>query len=80
MIFSERYTFTKKETEKLRWGTTCWIDGENNQTNERIRIFTMSNINGQIIFKYIESEIRADFFDKKVNYITNSIRLMEFGY
>lgn len=77
---SEKYTFIAKETEKLRWGTACWIDGENNQTNEKIRIFTMSNINSQIILRYTENGIRDDDFKEKANYITYSIRLMEFGY
>jgi hypothetical protein len=67
---SEKYTFIAKETEKLRWGAACWIDGENNQTNEKIRIFTMSNINSQIILRYTENGIRDDDFKENANYIT----------
>jgi len=80
LVLSEKYKFANKETEKLKWGTACWVDGVNNQDNERIRIFTMSNINSQIFLQYIENNIGDDDFKEKVNYITNSIKLMEFGY
>lgn len=77
---AEKYDFNKKETEKLRWGTACWVDGENKKTQERIRIFTMVNINSQVVLKYIEFGIGENNFKEKVDYITYSVRLMEFGY
>jgi len=76
----ENYEFVRIKNEKLRWGTACWIDGINKELNERIRIFTMSNINSQVIIHYRENNINEEEFAEKADYITYSVRLMEFGY
>ena len=77
---SKTYVFSERKTEKLRWGTACWIDGFNNNENERLRIFTMSNINSQVVLFYKEIENNENEFISIANYITYSVRLMEFGY
>jgi hypothetical protein len=77
---SDKYTFNNKTTEKLRWGTGCWIDGQSRSDDEIIRIFTMSNINSQVIIEYKERDIKLKDFQKIADYIIYSIRLMEFGY
>lgn len=77
---SDKYTFYNKKTEKLRWGTGCWIDGQSKVDNEVIRIFTLSNINSQVIIEYKEKNIKLKEFEKIADYITYSVRLMEFGY
>ena len=74
------YVFSNKITEKFRYGTASWIDGFNNDKNERIRIFTMSNINSQMIMYYKEKGVNEEDFVKRANYITYSVQLMEFGY
>jgi len=77
---SADYEFSTKTTEKFRYGTASWIDGFNNDKNERIRIFTMSNINSQMIMYYKEKGVNEKDFVKRADYITYSVQLMEFGY
>lgn len=77
---SDKYTFDSKKIEKLRWGTGCWIDGQSKIDNEVVRIFTMSNINSQVIIEYKEKNIKMKEFEIIADYITYSVRLMEFGY
>ncbi len=78
--YSNTYNFNDKKTVKLRWGTGCWIDGQSKSDNESIRIFTMSNLNSQVIIEYKEKNIKPDRFVNIADYITYSVRLMEFGY
>jgi hypothetical protein len=80
MDLSKYYMFSDMKTEKLRWGTASWVDGFNEEKNERIRIFSMSNINSQVIIQYKERAINEKDFKNKADYITYSVRLMEFGY
>lgn len=77
---SVNYDFSPKRTEKLRWGTASWIDGFSNDKNERIRIFAMSNINSKVIIYYKEKGVSEEKFTEKADYITHSVRLLEFGY
>lgn len=75
-----KYDFKVKRTEKLRWGTACWVDGSNVDKSEQLRILTMSNINIQVIVFYKEQEDQQNNFIENANYLTYSVRLMEFGY
>jgi hypothetical protein len=77
---STNYTFNHKKTEKLRWGTASWIDGQSKTNNELIRVFTISNINSQVIIEYKEKNIEPKDFKNIADYIIYSVQLMEFGY
>ena len=77
---STHYEFSDKKTEKLRWGTASWADGLNKENNERLRVFTMSNINSQVTIYFKEKSIDEEGFSEKADAITYSVKLMEFGY
>lgn len=77
---TDNYIFSDKITQKLRWGTGCWIDGVNVSEKESIRIFTMSNINSQLTIKYIVKDVDSKDFKEEADYVIYSIRLMEFGF
>ena len=78
--FADTYTFSDQKAQKLRWGTAAWTDGTNKTENEFIRVFTMSNINSQVILLFREKNITEQEFEKKADYIIFSVQLMEFGY
>lgn len=77
---TNNYSFSDRETQKLRWGTACWLDGISKNGNEQIRILTISNINSQVIIIYKEKEIKYKDFEEKADYMTHSVCLMEYGF
>lgn len=72
------YSFLPRKTEKLRWGTASWIDGYIGE--KRVRIFTIANIRRQLIIYFRGEALSKSEFELKANNITQSVRLMEFGF
>lgn len=73
------FLFERQTNDDSRWGTVGWVDGFDKNTNEYIRIFTIVNINGQMLFS-LKARLDYDSFYEQAQYITKTVRLMEFGY
>lgn len=73
------FLFERQTSDASRWGTIGWVDGFDKDTNEYIRIFTIVNINGQMFFS-LKARLDYNSFYDQAQYITRTVRLMEFGY
>jgi len=73
------FLFERQTSDASRWGTVGWVDGFDKDANEYIRIFTIVNINGQMFFS-LKARLDYNSFYDQAQYITRTVRLMEFGY
>lgn len=73
------YKFENPVNDNLRWGTAGWVDGINDDSEEFVRVFTMANINGQVIVIFRSRNSYEEFY-RVAQYLVQTTRLMEFGF
>lgn len=73
------YEFEERKHDDVRWGTTGWADGYNSADEEFIRLFTIVNINTQMIMAF-RSKLKSEDFYQLAQYMIRTTQLIEFGY